>query len=319
VSIVTFAACQLHAQQPRALRTDQVRLRSQQSAEPQTASPDKKATGTYITISIAGAFVEGINPQGDIVGGYFDSSGIWQNFLLSNGKYTLINPPDAAPCCWAGGWLSTEIGINAQGDIVASYSNGANGGAAPGFLFSRGQYASINPPGAGCFGTIPAGINASGDIVGWYFDNGGGCGLHGFLLRKGAYTNIDVPAALGAAPGSTAATAVNDRGDITGSYSDGSGNTHGFLLSGGTFSSFDISEAAFTYPFGLSAEGDIVGWACCGSIGGFLLSNGEVSAIGFPGAGSPNTPAYGINAPGDIVGIYFDNSGNQHGFLLTKN
>ena len=316
LSIVTLAVCQLYAQPPRPPRADQVRLRSRQAAEPQTAAAGAKDTGTYITISIPGASflsVEGINPKGDIVGGYYDSGGIWQHFLLSNGKYTLINPPGATPCCWAGGWLSTEIGINPQGDVVASYSNATNAGAALGFLFSRGQYTSINPPGAGCFGTIPAGINASGDIVGWYFDDSS-CGFHGFLLSKGTYTNIDVPAALGAVPGSTAATAINDRGDITGSYNDSIGNTHGFLRSHGSFSTFDVPGAVATYPLGISVQGDIVGWACCGSTGGFLLSRGTVSAIDFPEAGSPNTVAYGINPQGDIVGTDYSN-----GFLLKRN
>jgi hypothetical protein len=31
-----------------------------------------------------------------------------------------------------------------------------------------------------------------------------------------------------------------------------------------------------------------------------------------------DTEPFGINPQGDIVGLYFDGSGNTHGFLLSK-
>jgi hypothetical protein len=51
---------------------------------------------------------------------------------------------------------------------------------------------------------------------------------HGFLLSKGEFTAIDVPAAFGI---QTGASGINPQGDIVGTYSDGSGQTRGFLLS----------------------------------------------------------------------------------------
>jgi hypothetical protein len=307
----------MYAQPLRLIRPGLERMRSQQASRPQNATADAQAGGTYITITIPGSFflsVEGINPKGDIVGGYFDSNFIWQNFLLSDGTVTNINPPGSAPGGGAGGWLNTTIGVNPQGDIVASYSNTV-GGPALGFLLSHGQYTAISPPGAGCSGTLPAGINAQGDIVGWYFKLPvTECFTHGFLLSKGTYTDIDVPASLGASPGTTVAMGINERGDVVGTYNDAVGNIHGFLLSHGSFSTVDVPGAAGTYLLGISVQGDIVGWACCGSTGGFMLSHGTVTAINFPeSGGSPNTVAYGINPKGDIVGTDYSN-----GFLLTK-
>ena len=47
---------------------------------------------------------------------------------------------------------------------------------------------------------------------------------HGFLLSKGAFTVTNVPGAT-----VTNNRGINARGDISGSYTDGSGNPHGFL------------------------------------------------------------------------------------------
>jgi hypothetical protein len=317
----------LHGQPPR-LKTwvDLMKAQAAQTAQPQAASHLPKATGTFISFDIAGASglqPEGISPSGDIAGGYYDTSGVWQNFVLRNGTVHNINPPGAAPCCWAGGWLATENGINPQGDVVGAYSNGALAadgtlGPALGFVLSNGKYTSISPPGAGCFGTIPAGINPQGDIVGFYFDSTS-CSVHGFLLSKGIYTNIEVPPSLGALPGSTGASAIDPQGDILGTYSDTSGITHGFLLSHGAFSAIpDIpAPGSFTYPQGMNPQGDIVGAAfvtpCCG----FLISHGTISIVDLPG--SSETFPYGINPQGDIVGYYIDNNGNQHGFVLRRN
>jgi probable HAF family extracellular repeat protein len=295
-----------------------VKARASQQAQPQAPAAGPKTTGTYITIDHPGScgysVLEGINSRGDIIGFYLGCGQPYpqngHNFVFSNGTFTDINPPDCFP---DGSFLLTEMGINEPGDVVGTCVD--SGGVYHGFLLSKGGYTSINPPGASVY-MEAAGINPSGDIVGWYSDNTGAS--HGFLFSKGSYTNIDVPISLGAVPGSTVATAINPQGDIVGTYSDTSGITHGYLLSHSSFSSFDLPGVDFPYPFGISVQGNIVGWACCGP-GGYLLSNGAVTVIDFPGAGSLNTIAYGINPQGDIVGTYLDSSFNNHGFLLTKN
>jgi hypothetical protein len=156
--------------------------------------------------------------------------------------------------------------------------------------------------------------------VGGYTDSSGVS--HGFLLSKGSYINIDVPASIGAAPGSTGATDINPQGDILGTYADSSGIVHSFLLSKGTYAAIpDVPmPGATTYMLGMNPQGDIVGWSCCGTPGGFLLGHGTVTTLDVPqSCGSLCTLPYGINAQGDIVGTYIDNSGNQHGFLLKRN
>ena len=49
---------------------------------------------------------------------------------------------------------------------------------------------------------------------------------------------------------------------------------------------------------------------------GFLLDKGTFTTIDFPGAAGTTT--FGINAAGQIVGIYGDAGGTEHGYLLDK-
>jgi uncharacterized membrane protein len=86
--------------------------------------------GTFTTIDVPGAISTnalGINPRGDIVGGYGDTSINFHGFLLSKGKFTTIDVPGA---------VQTEaIGNNPQGDIVGGYVD--TSGNFHGFLLSR--------------------------------------------------------------------------------------------------------------------------------------------------------------------------------------
>lgn len=87
------------------------------------------------------------------------------------------------------------------------------------------------------------------------------------LLERGAtrsetafdYTTIDVPNAV-----FTSASGINPRGDIVGSYIDGSGRSHGYLLRDGEFTTIDFPGSAGTEARGISPNGEIVGdywWA----------------------------------------------------------
>jgi hypothetical protein len=52
--------------------------------------------GNFTQIDVPGSvftIANGINPQGDIVGAYVDSSGRLHGFLLSKGRFTTIDPP----------------------------------------------------------------------------------------------------------------------------------------------------------------------------------------------------------------------------------
>ena len=119
-------------------------------------------------------------------------------------------------------------------------------------------------------------------------------------------------------PGSvlTIAAGINSSGEIVGRYADATGH-HGFLLSGGIFTSLNIPGAQMTRPVGINDQGDIVGhYNLLGQNKdhGFLLRDGVYTAIDVPGA--EETVAGSINSHGDIAGYYRDANKKWHGFVL---
>jgi len=213
-----------------------------------------------------GTFPTAINPQGDIVGYYNDSSGGVRGFLLSGGTYTTIDVPGS-------NGTTSPAGINARGDIVGSYFDSSSG-QGRGFVLRDGMMTTIAVPGA--LSTGAGGINSRGDIVGSYFE-GPLFASHGFLLtREGTLTSIDVP---GGTPGSTQAAGINSGGDLVGTYQDSDGFLSTWLRRGGTFTA-PITELFETQlcecqgiPMGINSRGDLVGlYYDAVAVHGFLLS-----------------------------------------------
>jgi uncharacterized membrane protein len=125
------------------------------------------------------------------------------------------------------------------------------------------------------------------------------------------FVRIDVPRAAASFP-----QGINARGDIVGRYDDIEGNTHGFLLHQGVFTTIDFPHASFTVARGINARGDIVGRTIDqeGNEHGFLLRDGHYTHVDYPGAAA--TTARAINNAGDITGRHFDATGNEYGFVL---
>ena len=180
-------------------------------------------------------------------------------------------------------------------------------------------------------------------------------GLLLFTTRSAAQSfnlgTIDVPCA--ACPGgiarSTSAQGINPGGDIVGSYVDAVGKSHGFLLSGGQFTSIDVPGALVgvagnlpTVARGINPGGDIVGNftapynppasttvsfdspAYCPAatsvacIKGFLYSHGQFSAVLVPS--HPGAIAQRITPDGDIYGCLHDFMlmADMIGFVRTR-
>lgn len=153
------------------------------------------------------------------------------------------------------------------------------------------------------------------------------------------FVPVDVPCA--ACPGGiarrTALGGINPAGDIVGVYTDAVGMSHGFLLSGGQFTTLDVPGAVSTTARGISPGGDIVGqytapvsaapWgdpAYCPAAGstacikGFLYSHGHFSTILFPG--HPGAIPTRITPDGSIYGCLhdFDLMGSMYGAAWTR-
>jgi hypothetical protein len=99
-----------------------------------------------------------------------------------------------------------------------------------------------------------------------------------------------------------------------GAYVDASGVSHGFVLSGGTYSTVDYPGAAGTVLSSVNPAGELSGFTCsdpaCGVFGatnvthGFLVSKKGVFSATFdpPGAASSSTSVVIPN--GAVIGAY---------------
>jgi len=127
------------------------------------------------------------------------------------------------------------------------------------------------------------------------------------------FKSIDFPGAV-----ATRALGINDKGWVVGSYTDSSGNRHGFLLKDRVFASIDAPGATYTSPRGVNNSGDIVGSYSdsSGAFYGFLLSKGKFTTLSFPG--SVATYAFGLNNTGQIVGFYSNDGVFFEGYLYQK-
>ena len=144
---------------------------------------------------------------------------------------------------------------------------------------------------------------------------------HGFLLsRKGVFSTVDLDGTQGPPPNGTFTQWINDRGNIVGSFFDGS--VHGFLMSGDTVTQLDVPfpGAINTNAPGLNDPGDIVGfYTVSGRQVAFRRDrHGNYESLDAPTpTPASSTLAIGINAPGDIVGQY-THLGVTRGFVMYR-
>jgi uncharacterized membrane protein len=265
----------------------------------------------YVRIDFPNATLtraHGINARGDIVGQYQDSNGVPHGYWLRKGVFSSIDFPNAS--------LTGARGINARGDIVGGFSDGD--GIEHGYLLRDGQFTQIDYPGAAI--TTARGINNAGDITGRHFDQLGR--ESGFILKDGTFVNVHIPLGF-----STDVWLAEDNGRVM--VGDAAMRPdfglHGYVRNGpGDFQLIDFP--GLSVPCSavrwINERGDMVGaFAYINAIDecysgppthGFLLRQGEYTAIDFPG--STSTTVFGINDDGVTVGFFSDKKGATHGF-----
>ena len=104
--------------------------------------------------------------------------------------------------------------------------------------------------------TLPQKINERGDVVGEFIDSNGV--TSGFVrFSDGSFSApiVDPNDTVGFTEG----RGINNRRTVVGDYGTSDGNLHGFFLSGGTFTGFDIPGAAFTAVLSINNPGDFTG------------------------------------------------------------
>jgi hypothetical protein len=165
--------------------------------------------------------------------------------------------------------------------------------------------------------TEPQKINDRGDIVGVFVDSLGV--TRGFVrFSDGSFSApiVDPNDTVGFTQG----RGINNSGTVCGDYATSDGNDHGFFLSGGTFTEYDVPGALSTDVLGINNPGNFSGDISNDdlTIQAYISVGGTITSFSVPGAVA--TLAYQLNNSNKlVVGYYVDASGILHGQYRDAN
>jgi len=168
--------------------------------------------------------------------------------------------------------------------------------------------ATFDYPGAA--GTYPRAINNNNEIAGFARDTG--TGIFGFTrAANGQFSEPLVD------PDdthmTTGALGLNDSGTVCGFFW-GADNYHGFFLSDGIYTTYDVPGEVGTQVTGINNAGDFVGvyFDPVTVIQGFISVGGTVTPIDIPGGTYITTND--LNSVDQVVGFYSDSSNRGFAF-----
>jgi len=214
--------------------------------------------------------VTGLNDNGVTVGFFSTQNGATPaadnnfGFVNERGRFHKVdfptgnnsNPP-----------VNQLLGVNDSGWAVGFYNDSKGNSHGYAYNINEGWFKRITVNGATSL--TAAAVNNSSTIAG-FFTNAKGT-VDGFV--KWVNGHVVTLAAPGAAM--TQATGINDRGEVVGTYTVGTGNnavTHGFTWWNGKFTTVNYPAASSTSVNGVNDEGDIVGFYtdAAGNTDGFV-------------------------------------------------
>jgi len=214
--------------------------------------------GTYTTFDYPSATVTNaasINARGDIVGRFTDVAGFNHGYLRrAEGEFVQIDPLE--PCVVTK--LATVVhGINDLGDMVGRCFDAS--GKELGWLWGHdGSFRVFDDL---TWRTADAWLASNRDVtVGDYSDQSSF--VHGFVWSEAeGFVTLDFPGS------PTGVRDINERGDITGIYSDAT-RLHGFLRHNGFFETID-------FPGSVNGGGTLVTNNSGLVVGGFIDATGR--------------------------------------------
>ncbi len=264
----------------------------------------------YATIEVPGqlanssASVGGINDFGQIVGTFIDASGRQKVFVRTGSRFDTVSDGQVT-------------GINNLDQVAGSYGLFGGGSFTQQFHPLTRQFTDLTnlvSPFEGS--SLSGGINDFGALAGTdvYLSPEGLAGGVAWVEKGGTFTKLPDLANF------TEATGINDRGQVTGWLSNGSGlyidgpdpKTVGFVDTNGTITTVSDPDGFATKPAAINNLGMVAGSYSVVTYPnnppdytasrGFVESGGTYTTISVPGATS--TEVTGINDFGQVVGVY---------------
>jgi hypothetical protein len=250
----------------------------------------------------------GINNSSTIAGYFGDGT------VVPNNGFTLVLPGSYTPENFPASAQTQVIGINNTGWTDGFYVDGA--GTTHGFTFN-GSFSNVDAPGTS-FNQL-LGINNGGTAVGYSSLDPTGMTLQrSFVESGGVFTYLD--GLLPAGTQNNQAVGINNAGTVAGFYIDAGGALHGYLATGPSANTFDVSFAGATgsQAFGINNNGEVVGdyFDSAGVMHGFVYIGGVFYTVDDP-LGNGTTTINGVNDKGQLVGFYVDANDNTIGFVAN--
>lgn len=172
---------------------------------------------TIQTVDFPGASdtrLYGINKYGTIVGTYNTDT---KAFKLKNGTFSSIHFPGSSQ--------TIPYAVSDTGVVVGLYMVSGSG-KKHGFVLANGVYKTIDYPNANSVGSYATDINAAGEIVGVHSTSTTTSANAGYIYKNGAFQSYSVPNST-----TTRILGLNNKGTITGEFSDATFENGGFIRS----------------------------------------------------------------------------------------
>jgi hypothetical protein len=231
------------------------------------------AQADYVNENFPGSVqtqVTGLNYIGDTCGFWVSGNNTNRGFVEWNGVFTAYTDPSTPKVAGA---VNQLLGINNKGIAVGFYNDAKGNAHAYKVNQATNVFTAIKIPDA--VSATATAINNMGYITGFFTDAAGDTSSW-LLTPTGQLTTFQFPGG-----SDTQALGISDsKNQIVGSYLDGSGVMHGFVL---------------TDPMGPVSH-----WQ----------SIDDPNGVG-------STVVNGINTAGDLVGFYTDSAGNTDGMLAA--
>ena len=270
----------------------------------------------FSTFEVPGQFagtaasVGGINDFGQIAGTFTDGSGRARIFVRTDGHYDTVLISQANSGLTVTGLNNLDLVVGTTNP--AFYDTNVFTQQFDPFTRQFGKAQSYVSP----FPNFPesGGVNDAGEVAGYSelaIPSGTIPGTS-FIGKDGTFTALQIPPIANAY--GIEATAINDLGQITGSYDTVTGvfepdfGSVGFVDTDGAIKTVvAIPGIPFTEPTAINNLGEVAGNASLGQYGpffGFVDIGGKITTFEYPGATS--TVVTGINDLGQVVGEYYN-------------
>ncbi|HET6876184.1 MAG TPA: hypothetical protein VFH38_01505 [Jatrophihabitans sp.] len=255
-------------------------------------------------------FLDGADERGDTLAGTV-YCGSTRAFLRSGRQARLLSLPRRA------GRNTEAGGVADDGTSVLLSFTPTSGRYASYLRTPAGGLRRLPDPRAGEGGTVATDVNVHGEVVGYYYVAGSGSPTRGFVFDGTRARDLRLP---GRHASSVQVLAVNNHGDLAGTYTTRTGRLHGFVVVRGSLHVVDAPGAGSragdgTEVTSIDDRRDYAGAVFFGGPGnddnpfvthsrGFVHRHGRFQRIAVPRSWGSNTMVTSVSDTGSVVGSY---------------